>query len=106
MMSNPFESERDPVLGPALQEALTPADTASFTSRVLASLGARGNWWDVLASWARPSVAAAVLLLSLLSYLVVMESRQGPAPQASELLASDQGFDGGVALDVVLGGKR
>ncbi len=105
-MSNPFESERDPVLGPALHEALTPADSASFTSRVLASLGARGNWWDVLASWARPSVAAAVLLMSLLSYWLVVEGGQGPAPLASELLASDERFDGGVALDVVLGGKR
>ena len=105
-MSNPFESERDPLLGPALREALTPADSASFTSRVLASLGARGNPWDVLASWARPGVAAAVLLISLLGYWLVVESGGGPAPQASELLASDQRFDGGIALDVVLGGKR
>jgi hypothetical protein len=107
MMSNPFESDRDPVLGPALREALTPADSASFTSRVLASLGARGNPWDVLASWARPGVAAAaVLLISLLGYWLVAEGTGAPAPQASELLASDQRFDGGVALDVVLGSKR
>ncbi|HWA15074.1 MAG TPA: hypothetical protein VG817_01480 [Gemmatimonadales bacterium] len=105
-MSNPFERERDPVLGAALREALTPADTASFTSRVLASLGSPRNSWDVLASWARPGVAAAVLLVSLLGYWLVRDANRGPAPLASELLASDQTFDGGKALDVVMGSRR
>lgn len=106
-MSNPFEQERDPALGAALAEALTPAESASFTSRVLASLGsARRNPWDVLASWARPGVAAAVLLMSLLGYWLVLERGRGPAPLASELLASDQTFDGRMAMDVVLGSKR
>lgn len=106
-MSNPFEQERDAALGQALSEALTPAETASFTSRVLASLGsARRNPWDVLASWARPGVAAAVLLVSLLGYWLVLEGTRGPAPLANELLASDQTFDGGKALDVVMGSRR
>lgn len=105
-MSNPFEQERDAALGTALREALTPADSASFTSRVLASLGARRNSWDVLASWARPGIAAAVLLVSLLGYWLVVEGTGGPTPQASELLASDQTFDGGKALDVVMGSRR
>lgn len=105
-MNSPFEAERDPALGAMLTEALTPADSASFTSRVLASLGARRNSWDVLASWARPGIAAGLVAVTMLGYWLVVQHSNGPAPRASELLAAEQGFDGGRVMDVVLGTRR
>lgn len=104
MMSNPFEGERDPELGALLAEAMAPADTASFTSRVLAGLGARHSSWDVLASWARPGIAAGLLLASLLGYALVMAGGN-EAPAASEIIASDQPLDG-APMDIVLGARR
>lgn len=104
-MSNPFDAERDPALAALLQAQLTPADSASFTARVLSRLGQRANSWDVLASWARPGIAAGLLLASLLGYWLVVQHRGG-RPAASELLASDQQLDGGVVMDVVLGSQR
>lgn len=104
-MNHPFEGKRDPALGAVLAEALTPSESASFTSRVLASLGARRNSWDVLASWARPGLAAGMLLATLLGYWLVTRPG-GPAPRASELLAAEQRFDGGMVMDVVLESRR
>jgi hypothetical protein len=106
MRNSPFDGARDPALGAELAQALTPADSASFTSRVLARLGARTNSWDVLASWARPGVAAGLLLATLLGYWIVTRSSGGAAPRASELLAAEQRFDGGMVMDVVLGSKH
>jgi hypothetical protein len=105
MTRNPFEGERDPALGALLAEALGPADTASFTSRVLAGLGSRGSSWDVLASWARPGIAAGLLLASLLGYALVVAAAN-EAPEASEVIAADQPIDGGRVMDVVLGSRR
>ena len=67
----PFDHQPDPVLGEALRELLSEGgsggtqDDAAFASRVLAQVGAgpAESWWDVLSEWARPGLAAAVLLL-------------------------------------------
>jgi hypothetical protein len=104
-MSNAFDSERDGELGVMLAETLTPADTASFASRVLAGLGARRNSWDVLASWARPGIAASLLFASLLGYWLVA-SGVGRSPVASEIIAVEQPIDDGRVMDVVLGARR
>ena len=105
MMNNPFDVERDAALGAMLTEALTPADSASFTARVLAGLGARRNSWDVLASWARPGIAAGLLLASLFGYWLVVQGAR-TAPAASEVIAVEQSLDGGRVMDVVLGARR
>lgn len=105
MMQNPFDGERDAELGARLADALNPAESASFTARVLASLGARSSSWDVLASWARPGIAAGLLLASLVGYaLVVAAANRTPA--ASEIIAADQPLDGTPVMDVVLGARR
>ncbi|MBI4420868.1 MAG: hypothetical protein HY560_08595 [Gemmatimonadetes bacterium] len=62
----PFDHQPDPVLGEALRELLTGPDDAAFARRVLAQMPtslAAESWWDVLDQWARPGLAAAVLLL-------------------------------------------
>lgn len=105
MTHNAFDGERDPALGAMLSEALTPADTASFTARLLAGLGTRRNSWDVLASWARPGIAAGLLLASLFGYWLVVRSAR-TAPGASEIIAVEQSLEGGRVMDVVLGARR
>lgn len=105
MTMNPFEGERDAELGALLAEALTPTETASFTARLLAGLGTRRNSWDVLASWARPGIAAGLLLASLFGYWLVMSAARG-TPVASEVIAVEQPIDGGRVMDVVLGARR
>jgi len=63
----PFDHRPDPVLGNALQRALDPDDQAAFVARVMTALeNARTAHWDVLASWARAGIAAAVLAVILL----------------------------------------
>jgi hypothetical protein len=105
MTHNAFDGERDTALGAMLAEALTPADSAGFTARLLAGLGTRRNSWDVLASWARPGIAAGLLLASLLGYWLVVAGARG-APAASEVIAVEQPIDGGRVMDVVLGARR
>lgn len=72
MTTSPFNHRPDPKLGKALRELLTPEDHRAFVSRVVASARSQFNrdlavadWWDVLSAWARPGLAAALLLALL-----------------------------------------
>ena len=69
--TSPFDHEPDRELGHALRKLLSSADDAAFTRQVLAvapwpQLGV--DWWDVLGTWSRPSLAAAVLLAALAGF--------------------------------------
>lgn len=58
--SLPFDHRPDPVLGAALGDALSAEDHSTFVARVAAALAVpRVVHWDILASWARPGIAAA-----------------------------------------------
>jgi hypothetical protein len=57
----PFDSRPDPVLGAALRAALSPRDSTVFVSRVVAAADRPAAPLDVLASWSRLGIAAAVL---------------------------------------------
>src|SRR3989442_14865787 len=58
----PFDHRPDPVIGAALRRALEPGDEAGFVARLLARLETvRPRYWEVLASWARVGIAAAVV---------------------------------------------
>lgn len=67
--TSPFDHRPDAELGAVLREALSPADDAAFTARVVAAaeplLGsaAAPDWWEVLVGWARTELAAASLAL-------------------------------------------
>jgi len=68
---SPFDHERDPVLGEALRQALDPGDPDAFVARVSAAAGSRQPaYWDVLAGWARPGIAAAVAAAMAAGFLV------------------------------------
>ena len=70
MKHETFDHRPDPELGDALRAALEPApgDTARFVARVMANYDRaleQGTvpTWEVLASWFRPGVAAAIVAL-------------------------------------------
>ena len=66
---SPFDHRRDLELGAALQEVLSAPDDEEFSRGIVARIrwGNIGRadpqaWWDVLGAWARPGLAAAVVL--------------------------------------------
>lgn len=69
-MTSPFDHRKDPEIGEALQELLSSADDLAFARRVEAAAAAvygqisPSGWWDVLGTWARPGVAAALALVA------------------------------------------
>jgi hypothetical protein len=65
---SPFGQERDAVLGEALRQALDAGDASAFVARVVTRAG--GVHWDVLASWARPGIAAALVAATAAGFLV------------------------------------
>jgi hypothetical protein len=104
--NSPFDAGRDPELGDALRVVLTPGGNAEFVSRVLAGLPAAGSSWDVLAGWARPGIAAALLFAAALGYWLMPRDQGGPAPTAVEVLAADQPLDQDALTSVLLGTGR
>ena len=72
-MKNPelFDHRPDPQLGSALRSALEPpggADQSAFVARVMANYDraleqSTVPTWEVLASWFRPGLAAAIIAL-------------------------------------------
>lgn len=103
-IESPFDPGQDRELGDLLREALTPSGNAEFVSRVLARLPAAGSFWDVLAGWARPGIAAAILLTAALGYWLA--PRDNGNPPAAEVLAADQPLDRDAMASVVLGTGR
>lgn len=101
---SPFDPGQDRELGERLRETLTPGGNAEFVARVLARLPVAGSFWDVLAGWARPGIAAAILLAAALGYWLA--PREGQSPTAAEVLAADQPLDRDAMASVVLGTGR
>lgn len=67
---SPFDHVPDPVLGAALREVLDITDDDAFTQRVLERTGVPEAWWEVLGGWARPGLAAALLLVAVGGFLL------------------------------------
>ena len=88
-----FDSERDRELGTLLRDHLSGGDTAGFAARVLdrIPMGGSSTAWEILAEWARPGLAAALLLATLSGFWMVSQQNAGPD---AELLAVE-GLDGG-----------
>ena len=87
----PFDHRPDPVLGAALREALTPGDQAEFVARVLARMAhAPLAHWDVLASWARAGITAAVA--ALVAGLLVGHAARAPEAPVDVLAAAAAPF--------------
>jgi hypothetical protein len=82
----PFDHRPDRALGEALRHALDAEDDGvAFVARVMARADRMrvGSWDAVLARWARPGVAAAVLVALAGGYLVGRATAAPvPAPSA------------------------
>lgn len=102
--NSPFDPGPDRELGDLLREALTPAGHADFVSRVMGRLPAAGSYWDVLAGWARPGIAAAILLATALGYWLA--PRESAVPTAAEVLAAGETPDREAMTSFVLGTGR
>lgn len=103
-MNSNFDPGRDRELGDLLREALTPPGNGEFVSRVMARLPGAGSFWDVLAGWARPGIAAAILLAAALGYWLA--PRDSAVPTAAEVLAAEQSLDREAMTGFVLGTGR
>lgn len=91
--SSPFDHRPHPELGALLREALTPDGEPAFVDRVLGAAAGGGSgyygapWWLVLGAWARPGVAAALVLLAGATIWVARaSSRSGADTTLEEVL--------------------
>jgi hypothetical protein len=69
MTHSEFDHAPDPALGAALREVLDVSDDPAFVHRVTARLGTSDTWWQVLGTWARPGMVAALLLVAAGGFL-------------------------------------
>jgi hypothetical protein len=94
---SPFDHTPDPVLGEALREVLAVGDDPTFVRHVLERIRAPEPWWEILGDWARPGVAAALLLTAVGGFL--LGRLIGPQPVS---LASDTGPTIGLEVTALL----
>jgi hypothetical protein len=107
MDEQPFRLERDPALGRELRALLDGGDPDAFAARVAGRLPMRDGLWQVLAGWARPGIAAALLLATALGYWMTREDTAAPgAASQAEMAATDRPLDSEVLMGVALGGDR
>ena len=91
----PFDHRPDPQLGEALRAALDPGDHAAFVAAVLAA-DRPARTMDVLATWARRGLAAAMVAAALAGFLV---GRGGePATLPEDALAPTSAGAASIAL--------
>ena len=80
---SPFDHTPDPVFADALREVLDVGDDPAFVRTVLERTRAPTPWWEVLGDWARPGVAAALLLVAIGSFLLGRLLVPAPAEMAT-----------------------
>ncbi|MBK6423541.1 MAG: hypothetical protein IPI38_07330 [Gemmatimonadetes bacterium] len=107
MQESPFPLDRDPALERGLRDLLGDGADAGFAARVVAGLPARNSLLHVLAGWARPGIAAALLLATALGVWLTLraEAGAGVSPLA-EVGASGRPQDSDALMGVALGGGR
>ena len=92
-----MSQEQDKELGQALKRALDPGDNRVFVFRVLARIDTvpvAPLFWDLLASWARRGIPAAIMIAALTAFLLALPRQ--PAANLEDTLVG--GTDGGASL--------
>jgi hypothetical protein len=89
----PFDHRPDPELGAALRAALAATDEPAFVARVLSRLRTRPlAYWEVLASWARTGITAAVAGALIAGFLVGRANSASATPASlDDVLAAAAG---------------
>lgn len=87
---NAFDHAPDRELGSALRAALSAADDDAFVRNVMASLDQPLTSWDVLGAWARPGLAAAVVLTAMAGFWLgrAVRTAAQPVPMEEALTAT------------------
>lgn len=68
--NSPFDHVPDPAMGEALREVLAVGEDPEFVRRVLERTRLPEPWWEILGDWARPSVAAAMVIMAVGGFLL------------------------------------
>lgn len=83
--TSPFDHRPDAELGAALRAALAPDDDAAFARRVTAAAERVWGstlpgvaWWSVLTDWARPGLAAALVVVAVATFWLGRVAAAGP----------------------------
>jgi hypothetical protein len=114
--STPFDHRPDPLVGEALRRLLTAPDHDAFVARVLAAAAkpAVRSPLDILANWARPGIAAAVVAALIGGFAVgrlaaqpegldeAMATSLSASPATAALASSEGPPDGSVAFATFL----
>lgn len=91
-MTNPFDHAPDEELGQLLRQGLGVPSHDGFVQRTLALLAAepRNSSWDVLNTWLRPGLVAAVILaLAFSMWLRLAPARTAEASLADAVRSAD-----------------
>ena len=89
MRNSPFDHRPLWDLGKALREVLEAGDDRAFVARVMAEVRVldlrlrRGDWWEVLGTWARPGLVAAAALVALAVGLTLTTAPAAPVQPAT-----------------------
>jgi len=89
--------DRDMELGAALRRALDAENDRAFVARVLANIDTApvaSLFWDLLGSWARRGIPAAIMVAALTAFLLALPRQ--PAANLEDTLVG--GTDGGATL--------
>lgn len=106
MSEEPFVSQRDPRLGALLREHFEAPDHDLFVARAMAGLDGPVTLWDDLARWARPGIAAAMLLATALGYWAMIRASDATAPQVVAEMPALETLDSDGLMGVALGSTR
>ena len=87
-----FDHKRDDRLGDVLRAALSVPGEDVFIRRVLVRVTEPLTWWEVLGGWARPGLAAALLLVAAAGFWLGRTVRAGePTVALEEMLNASAG---------------
>lgn len=92
---SPFDHAPDPAIGEALREVLSVGEDPAFVQRVLERTRMAEPWWEILGDWARPSVAAAMVVVAAVGFLL----GRVVAPPPTDLALSEP-VSAGMVLEV------
>ena len=88
------DEEKDVELGAALRGSLSTTNDAAFVSRVMARIDdapVSPLFWDLLASWARRGIPAAIMIAALTAFLLALPRE--PAANLEDVLMGGAGAD-------------
>jgi hypothetical protein len=88
--SSPFDHRPDRELGALLRDALTSGGEGAFVGRVMSLVDERDMvaaaelpWWQVLRGWARPGLAAALVLAAGATVWAATAAKRSAQPEAT-----------------------